>query len=780
MTIVKLCFLLSLVLSSGTSTPLPTIRLLLLLPWRDNVYSGWGPGPDLLAAARVAVAEVNNNTNVLPGYKLEVIEARQEPCGAAVNNVGVTSIVRYATTSPLAGIVGLFCSSSTGPLSQLIGRDGMDLISLTIANSPIFNDDISLYKHVWFFLGSGSMYAELMTAILDQFNWKRIAIVTEVENNYYFGISDDMINEINKYPDKQLVLKGDVLGLGDYEYDEIIDNIKVKGVFVIFVTMSYPMTAKLLCLAAKNNMVWPNYAWLLIEKNSLPQIVSESNCREEEILTGLKGALLLSYKLVPDDPSSTLLSSNKTYQDYLDRFSHTHETVKMEYPQITTADGDFRWGALAYDQIWAYSIALHHALPELSQMNVSIEEYGIGQPDVTRVIEDQLAKLDVEGTASRIKFNEYRQVSTDIKILQIRNCTEILVGIYNSFSPDDFNITLTEDPPEDSVTPELVVLPLSVAVVIFIASTGLLMFVTLNLLSMLCLRNTRVVRATSIFLSTLMFVGCYLECLSTIIIITTAVVHSPEYASLMTILCNVSFVTGLMGVYLIVFTMVLRLARTFRIFNHFGKLGLLWSDKSLFVIIVLFSNIPTFLVIISVFTDQLTYTTDIVYNQDQFPITATQRGWCSFKYEFVWMILAYCPVVIAIAVLLFLAIQTRSIKRKDFKDTKKINIFIFTVTSSIPLIFLVYQMLRALHLYIYSDLILGIGYLEICFLCQTILFVPKLCPVLYRRGRGIPEEKRSNVYYSKDTNKEKPHTISRTLSKVFISRTGTNSQFCLL
>ena len=750
--------------------PLPTIRLLLLLPWQDNVYSGWGPGPDLLAAARVAVAEVNNNTNILPGYKLEVIEARQEPCGTVIYSPGVVNIVKYATTSPLAGIVGLYCSRSTIPLSQLIGRDGMDLISLTIANSPIFNDDISLYKHMWFFLGSGSIYAELMTAILDQFDWTKIAIVTEVVNDYFQSISSDMANEINKSPDKQLVLKGDVLGLGDYEYDEIIDNIKVKGVFITFVTMSYPMTAKLLCLAAKNNMVWPNYAWLLIEKrlSDIASISTSTNCSEEEMQTILEGTLLLSFRLVPKD-LSTILLSNMTYQDYLDRFSHTHKTVKMEYPQITTADGDTRWGAFAYDQIWAYSIALHHALPELSQMNVSVEEYGIGQPDVTRVIEDQLAKLDVQGTVSRIKFNKFRQVSTDIMILQIRNSTEVQLGVYNSHSPDDFNIIMREDSPKDSVTPELVVLPLSVAVVIFIASTALLMFVTFNLISMLCLRNTRVVRAVSPLLSILMFVGCYLECLSTVIIITTAVVHSPEYASLMTILCNVSFVTGLMGVYLIIFTMVLRLARISLIFNHFGKLGLLWSDKSLFVIIVLFSNIPTFLVIISVFTDQLTYTTDIVYNQDQFPITATQRGWCSFKYELVWNILAYCPVVIAIAVLLFHAIRTRSIKRKDFKDTKKINIFIYTVTSSILLLFLTYRILRALRIYIYSELILGIGYLEICFLCQTILFVPKLYPVLYRRCRGIPEEKPSNIHTSKDDNQEQPHTITRTISRAIVS-----------
>ena len=579
--------------------PLPTIRLLLLLPWQDNVYSGWGPGSDLLAAARVAVAEVNNNTNILPGYKLEVIEARQEPCGAAVNNIGVINIVKYATTSPLAGIVGLYCSSSTIPLSQLIGRDGMGLISLTAANSPSFNDDISRFKHVWFFLGPASIYAEAMTAILDQFDWKRIAIVCEVQDDFHRGISSNMVKEINKYPNKELVLKGDVLGLGDNEYNEIIDSIKVKGVFIIFVTMSPHMTTEMVCLAAKSNMAWPNYAWILIDisKSDIMSEVGDSSCSEEEILIGLEGALLLPYKLLPDDPSSTLLLSNKTYQDYLDRFSHEHEKVKLEYPQTTTADGNSLWAALTYDQIWAYSIALHHALPELSQMKFSIEEYGIGQPDVTRVIEDQLAKLDVQGAVSRIKFNKFRQVSTDITILQIRNSTEVSLGVYNSHSPDDFN-TMIEDPPKDSVTPELVVLPLSGAVVIFIASTALLMFVTFNLISMLCLRNTRAVRAVSPLLSTLMFVGCYLECLSTVIIITTAVVHSPEYASLMAILCNISFVTGLMGVYLIIFTMVLRLARISRIFNHFGKLGLLWSDKSLFMIIVLFSNIPIFLVII--------------------------------------------------------------------------------------------------------------------------------------------------------------------------------------
>lgn len=763
MIVIRVClFLLSLALSSGA----PTIKLLLLLPWQDDAYSGWGPGPDLLAAARVAVAEVNSNTHVLPEHEIEVVEARQEPCDTTVYDQGIISVTQYITTGPLAGVIGLYCSNSAMPLSLVIGHNEVDLISLIAANSPIFNDEISQFNHAWFFLGSASTYAPVMTAILDQLEWTRIAIVTVVTSTFFNGISNDLVDEINKpFSNKELVYKGDLVGLEDAVYDKVIDNIKVNGVFITFVTMSSSMANKLLCLAATENMVWPNYAWLIIETTWTEIMSAPSECSEQEMATVLEGAFFISFRLEPDDPSAFMWQSNLTYLNYLDRFSDEHENVKQEYP-TASAKGDSHWAALAYDQIWAFSIALHQSLPELALKNLSIEEYGFGQPTVTHIIEDELARLDVQGAANRIKFNDFRQVASDIYILQIQSSTEVLVGVYNDHYPDNLTITLAEEPPKDTVTAELVVLPLSVTVVVFVASAVLLVLVTFNLLTMLCLRNITAVRAISPFLSTLMFIGCYLQCVATIIVIAKALT---QYALLVTILCNVEFATGFMGLYLIVFTMVIRLARIFRIFTHFGKLGPLWSDKSLFVIIILFSVIPTILIIISTFVDRLSYSTDIIYDREQFPITAIERGYCSFNFDIIWVILAYAPLVVALAVLLFLAIQTRSIKRKDFKDTKKINIFIFTLTGSILLLILLYQMLRGLNLYSYSDLILGIAYLEICFLCQAIIFMPKLYPVLYRHVRGIPEAVKTNVHTSKDNVKHSPHTITRALTKAAVS-----------
>ena len=80
---------------------------------------------------------------------------------------------------------------------------------------------------------------------------------------------------------------------------------------------------------------------------------------------------------------------------------------------------------------------------------------------------------------------------------------------------------------------------------------------------------------------------------------------------------------------------------------------------------------------------------------------------------------------------MFLAVQTRHIERQNFKDTKKVNAFIYTLVGVLTMVIPTWYVLDYTQL---SSLIGGhiavtIGFSSIGLLCQFFLFAPKTLPI---------------------------------------------------
>ena len=120
------------------------IRLLLLVPWPDEFgrdYAGWDGGYDLIAGARVAQDDINNRTDLLADYTIQLIEAGHEACGLTENSLGLRNLVSHVTS--VAAVLGLFCSTNTRQLSPLASHKNIGLIQLSASNSPLFRIPIT-------------------------------------------------------------------------------------------------------------------------------------------------------------------------------------------------------------------------------------------------------------------------------------------------------------------------------------------------------------------------------------------------------------------------------------------------------------------------------------------------------------------------------------------------------------------------------------------------------------------------------------------------------------
>ena len=174
----------------------------------------------------------------------------------------------------------------------------------------------------------------------------------------------------------------------------------------------------------------------------------------------------------------------------------------------------------------------------------------------------------------------------------------------------------------------------------------------------------------------------------------------------------------------------MRMVRVYRIFTFFGKMGKEWSDVGLCAVVffIVGAEALVFLVwsVVDVFT---------VRDVETFQATASPPHYeviqlCYSEYLEIWLFISLAEVGILIFVVAFLAFKTRKIRRKHFKDTKKVNIYLFMNILLICVLVPFWWVLRTVNDPTSTVVVLYLGYGGIATLCQLLLFVPKVFPPL--------------------------------------------------
>ena len=268
-----------------------------------------------------------------------------------------------------------------------------------------------------------------------------------------------------------------------------------------------------------------------------------------------------------------------------------------------------------YDQVWALSLALNKSLPLLANRNLSIDNYTIGQLEITDVIEQQLANLSYQGASGWVEFNEHSTISTPIEIFWIlENGVEQHVGLYNPLSPSGFLVNIsTSQLPRDTLPRIYRLIYLPVAILLYMLIAALIIFTTVQLILYLLYRDHKVIKATSPYLSLLMFAGCYLLCVAGTLNTTISTFVIPKKDFL--ILIRTDFIIILNGFSLILITLFIKLLRIYRIFSSklSKDLGKYWSNFPLLLTIIFLTALPNIIVLPIILLYPFHYNTILVH-----------------------------------------------------------------------------------------------------------------------------------------------------------------------
>ena len=689
--------------STATATTIP-LYVLVLVPSQQHAAA---------TGARIARDKINQLTDVLPGYRIELIVKDIEACSTSSEGagIGLSNLVKYTVNDPpcrpVVAVAGLLCSSHTAELARIAGHDGLGgsvPLQLSAANSPIFRTHNDRFPHLWHFLGSATAYTDTVLAMMDQFSWTRVGVVYDLSPTSSWSVSY-LEQAIKTSHNKSIGFTVAVRGTKAVHYQQVISKIQSSNVTVILVMLhSNEQTSILLSHAHSQQLVYPQYTWIHYD-TTLQYLNTETN-QNSLFRDAATGHLFLHTQTRIVENSSQLRPSGAN--------NSTFDLNNMSIRDITFA-------GYLYDQLWALGLAINNTLPVLQSHNISIDT--IGQHQLTAMIEDQLTKLSYQGASGWVEFNQYRSVSTPINVFwTLDNGTERRVGVYNPLDPSNFHVDIDLS---FGNRPDFLIPP-AVGIVLFCVTGLLVLFTTIQLVLYLYYRNHKVIKATSPYLSLLMFAGCYLLYITVILKVTYATF--PLSRTDFNILLSTNIITLLNGFSLILITTFIKFLRVYRIFSSRLKmdLGKYWNNCPLLITIIILTILPNMVVLPIVFTRPSEAEFESNDEEHLDPIIDHDFAELdSTGYFFIGGLIA-CYIAVLLTIILPLAICTRNIRHKNFKDTKKLMVFIYMLLLTMTVVSPLYIVVEDLAA---ANILLVVGILVVSAACQLILFLPKVLPV---------------------------------------------------
>ena len=584
------------------------------------------------------------------------------------------------------------------------------------------------FPHLW----RATVYSDIVLALMDEFNWTRVGLVYNSGSIFTREIAVDFEQEIKSSRSKKLVFSQEIIDTTKIYFDRVISLIKSQVVTILVVMLNEEQDSILVTRALEEGLLYPQYTWIHVEI-ILERLVNEDLHDRETIFSGIQGHIFL-VPLTAAHNSSAHLVSGEQYSAFEQKFENKLPQLKDWYNGSDIISG-VAYGSYYYDQVWALALALNKSLPVLKNKNLSIDNYTIGQPGITNVIEEQMANLRFKGAGGLVEFNQYRSVSTPVQIIWFIGKTEHNVGIYDPLNFAKFHTSINaSDLPKDRIDNlyDYVLISLPVAIVLYVAAAAVVIFTTIQLVLFMYLHynNSKVVRATSPYLSLVMFVGCYLYCLAAIFSITRgSFLLSPSVFSATICILLLSAINAFSLTLITLFVKLLRVYHIFKSSNHLkSNLGKKFKNYSLFFFILLLALAPNIVFLLSLMyriPTMSSYEIPVI-RDSHFIIVVHIRLKGTGPYVIaIAFLLAYLALFLLL--ILFLAIRTRKIEYENFKDTKKINIFIaivfFVTTMGSGFVFVLSQEPEGYVVLTVCLLILPIA-------CQLVLFLPKILPTI--------------------------------------------------
>lgn len=719
-----------------------TVYLLNVVPYPDSGdMAGWDRGFELIPAGHLATAHINNRTDLLGGLKVEIVDIGSEACGRSLVTDGQLGVYEKIMNTPcVAGVIGLFCSAVTELVVPVANHSMYGYIQLSSSTSPLLNDSVK-FPYVFHMISSSEVFNKAMIALMDEFNWTRVSVIHDSMGIYFDSTGKNFARLMNSEPNKTLLSSSPIVPT-DRDVSIIFKNINSAQSTIGYFSVTVEESATIMCEAFRRNQLWRDGYVYVFHERTVEDMINGSDvpCKPEQMLDAIEGVYSLQYRLNTVHPSN--LVSGISYEVYHQQY--LGELRKFEN-ETGMALEDNEYANTLYDQVWAFALALNNSLDRFGLINGSFEASYETTPNLRETLFEELQKVEFNGVTGRMMFGKEQEAETFVDIFQIRNGHAELIGVVDSHTSSisfTENFSVRQDLPDDRPDTVRYLLPVWLGALVLAAQGALLTLIITNTVLLVYLRNSPEIKSSSFYISLIILVGCYFLCVSSVLYAVYSSVYITD-AVVFTVLCYMELWLSSNGLSLVIVPLLFRLLRIFHVFATFRSTGKHWSDKYLICYIFLVCSVMVIILIVWNAVAPFHLVTDVMYIRPRnHPPYNLEYPYCSSKLPVLWSLLTSGWIGLILVVVLLLAIKTRHIKRKNYKDTKKVNMFVFSVSVILMTFLPLSYIMVAVNVLLGAFVFKWLAFSLVAFLCQIFIFMPKNFPVL------LPSRKKKKKHYA--------------------------------
>ena len=702
------------------------LRILSLLPAAHPALERQVSDEDdlsLLSAVNIAVKHVNDREDVLDGYELEVVDGVSGCEYVQTTRLSFVSNV-FATSSDQSfiGTLGPLCPESVMAIADLTSKQEIALVNLHLASS--YSLETNPHNFSFSMLSPASHLVAALIAYIKHAGWKRLSVLYESEKSFYGELFQDFMTRVQM---EALDLVTEVTALSDLDdIPHTLSALKDSDYRVVLLFTGETFASRVLCLSVEEGLSYPNYQWGIIQTN-LMEI--------ESCVTGfnkyLKGVFLISHK-------TGLSSSQNMYNPLYYRYNTTE-------PHINGSTGNNKipsqsiYGALLYDSVWTFALALNNSIGILDKRGVSPTEYRYSMPEISGIIEQEMFELEFDGISGHVDFGRDRFSTRAVEVRQIisEDRREVTLATYSSANFTVFPRATSLEIIADSFPKSTQVLHPGVNILFFILLFVHWLVLVIIHIVIFAFRDESSVKASSNRMNHFNIAGNYLIfsglCLNNVVKAFSNEISHKAIGNM----CHAIWPWAIsIGSTLITGSISLKTWRIYRIFFYYLQPGPTISDKALSLFLSLLVGVDILIAVTWTATDPVTIqvVSEQVTDTDGY-IFIQQSLVCTSDSIQIWLAIIMFYKIIQLAALLTLAILTRKITNKKF-TTLNLRIVSYTFVFTVGLGFTLFYFLFFIDVKITIDyVVLNVLLHSIVLQNIALVLLPPLLPVIKRKLR---------------------------------------------
>ena len=606
------------------------VQLLTIVPYpSEDKRDGWTRGLELVPAGLLAVRHINNTPGLLGEHTLELVVREGEGCGATVIVKDIYSLFDSLEAN-IAGLVGLPCSTPAGAVSKIAGHSGVNLIQIAGASSPALRNSVTyprLYR-----VASSRGIVDSVISFMRLVGWSNVSVFHDEQGLYFKTLAENLVHTVRRNGSGMFI---DNVGMLTTLADEaivkgLLTGADVKRNIVTVVIGTEIECSIFMCSAYQLGRTRPQYVYILPDRK-IADFLPTNTCNAQIMTKAIEGVITVNVNQKAADDA--VLVSGMTYKDYELEYLQELKDYSRRNSEYNLDPAGTAYANNLYDEVWSFALALNSSLPRLDAMNLSLDNIRLNSGAISDILEQALINVDFQGASGRINFQNDHESITSVSIYQITNGVPKSVATYsNTVLTPSVNVSDLQLP-SDHIKRIYLLIPTWTVVMVVSVCTLTLGLIAFNATLLLWFRTEKDIKASSPYLSLLTFIGCTLLTVSAILFVVTSAYNISDYA--FAALCNIQVWFISLGFNLIINTLFVRLFRVYRLFqpDNYKKGGLLWSDRSLVMIIILLTSYSAVVNALWLSLDPYRKQQDESYKSQETPPNFEVKLLCSCRFE---------------------------------------------------------------------------------------------------------------------------------------------------